>query len=431
MRFPTLAAWLDWQVGLSPKSIDLGLERVSEVWNRLGPPQLDAAVITVAGTNGKGSSVAFIEAILNAAGYRCGCYTSPHLLHYSERIQIDVEPADDASICAAFERIDKARGDIRLTYFEFGTLAALLLFADARLDALVLEVGLGGRLDAVNIVDADVALITGIALDHQAWLGNDREAIGHEKAGVMRRARPAIFSGRDIPNSVREHAAAVGANLLVAGEDYRVQRHGEQWDLVAPGQVRRALPLPGLRGAVQVENAAGALLAIDRLADRLPVDQSAVRQGLLSARVRGRFEVRPGSPTWILDVAHNAQAAQTLSDTLGGMFTQGDRLAVCGMLEDKDAAAVAAALADRFDRWYLVDLSDQPRGLDSAVLAERIVPVIGKERIVATGSPEDVLARVEADCKDGDSVVVFGSFLTVAAAMAWLDRADDHCPTSG
>lgn len=426
MRFQTLAAWLDWQAGLSPKAIDLGLERVAEVWTRLGSPSLGAPVISVAGTNGKGSSVAFAEAILTAAGYRCGCYTSPHLLHYNERIRIDGEPAADVPICEAFARIDDVRGEIRLTYFEFGTLAAMLLFADARLDALLLEVGLGGRLDAVNIIDADVALITGIALDHQGWLGGDREKIGHEKAGIMRTGRPAIFAGRDMPDSVRAYAEQVGASLLVAGEDYRVQRQGEQWELLGAGHVRRALPLPGLRADVQIENAAGALVALDCLSDRLPIDQAAARQGLLSARISGRFEVRPGTPTWILDVAHNAQAAQTLSDTLGGMFMRGQTLAVCGMLDDKDAAAVAAALAKRFDRWYLVDLSDQPRGLASATLAARMAAVVGEEALIVGGSLEGVMARVQAACTADDTVVVFGSFLTVAAAIAWLDQADSR-----
>ena len=219
MRFDNLAGWLDWQTSLYPRDIELGLERVGAVWDRLGAPALGGPVISVAGTNGKGSSVAFAEAILQAAGYRTACYSSPHLLHYNERIRLDQQAVDDGRICEAFERIDRARGDVPLTYFEFGTLAALCIFSDARPDAVILEVGLGGRLDAVNLIDPDVALITSIGLDHQDWLGSDLESIGSEKAGILRPDRPAVFSGRDMPESIRAHAARIGARLLVAGDD--------------------------------------------------------------------------------------------------------------------------------------------------------------------------------------------------------------------
>ncbi|MCB1725510.1 MAG: bifunctional tetrahydrofolate synthase/dihydrofolate synthase [Gammaproteobacteria bacterium] len=422
MRFASLTDWLDWQAGLSPKVIDLGLERAAEVWSRLNAPALAAPVITIAGTNGKGSSAAFAEAILGAAGYRCGCYTSPHLLHYNERIRIDGEAVSDRLICDAFARVDAARGDIRLTYFEFGTLAALLLFAESGLDAVVLEVGLGGRLDAVNIIDPDVALITGVALDHQDWLGQDTEAIGHEKAGIMRTDRPAVYAGSDMPHSIRRRAGAIGASLLVAGEDFHVDRGGQQWDLVGGSFTRRALPLPGMRGDMQLANAAGVLVVLGCLADRLPVDQAAVRRGLLEARVPGRFEVRPGRPTWILDVAHNPQAAATLADNLGGMYRAGQTIALCGMLADKDAAGVGAALAARFDRWCLVDLSHQPRGMDAATLAARVGPAVGDARVSACGRPEQAMAEISSSCSADDTVVVFGSFLTVAAAMAWLEE---------
>ena len=365
MRFDTLAAWLDWQAGLNPKEIELGLDRVCRVWRAMGEPALGGAVITVAGTNGKGSSVAFAEAILQAAGYRTGCYTSPHLARYNERIRIDQQAADDAMICAAFDRIDQARGDTALTYFEFGTLAALTLFADQSLDAVILEVGLGGRLDAVNLIDPDVALITSIGLDHQSWLGDDIEKIGAEKAGILRPGRPAVFSGRSMPASIRQRADEIGASLMVAGEHFSVHRHADAWDLLSAVQVRRALPNPGMRGRVQIDNAAGVLVALDTLRERLPVDQRAVRAGLLGARLHGRFEVRPGRPTWVLDVAHNPQAAAVLSEMLGDVYFPGRRIAVCGMLDDKDAAGVAQVLAQRFDAWHLVDLSGQPRGMTS------------------------------------------------------------------
>jgi len=414
---------LDWQTGLNPKSIDLGLERVRVVWERLGAPELGAPVITVAGTNGKGSSVAFAEAILQAAGYRTGCYTSPHLIRYNERIRVDQTAVADEPICAAFERIDQARGDLPLTYFEFGTLAALLIFADAGLDALVLEVGLGGRLDAVNLIDPDVALITSIGLDHQDWLGSDLESIGVEKAGIMRRDRPCVYSGRGMPRSIREQARRLGAPLKVAGEDYRVERHPNGWDLLGDGVMRRALPQPGMRGSMQIDNAAGVLVALDCLAGRLPLDQGAVRAGLLSARLAGRFEVRPGQPTWVLDVAHNPQAAAVLNDMLGDYFTRGRRLAVCGMLDDKDAAGVADALAGRFDAWHLVDLSDEPRGQSATRLAQKIRPVLGGVAVRTGSTVDETLAAIAAEAAADDLVVIFGSFLTVGRALAWLDSA--------
>jgi dihydrofolate synthase/folylpolyglutamate synthase len=421
MRFRTLAAWLDWQAGLNARSIDLGLDRVRAVWVRLGSPPLGAPVLTVAGTNGKGSSVAFAEAILKAGGYRTGSYTSPHLVHYNERIRIGQLPVDDDVICNAFERVDQARGDATLTYFEFGTLAALAIFADAGLDAIVLEVGLGGRLDAVNLVDPDVALITSIGLDHQDWLGSDLEAIGAEKAGIMRSGRPCVYSGREMPQSIRGQAESLGARLLVAGDDYRVERHPQSWDLLGEGFTRHALPLPGMRGPVQVDNAAGVLVALGCLGGRLPLDQAAVREGLLSARLAGRFEVRPGRPTWVLDVAHNPQAATVLSEMLGDYFTRGRRLAVCGMLEDKDAAGVAEALRRRFDAWYLVDLSDRGRGQSAARLAQRIQPVLGEVPVHIGSSVAATLADVQRQASVDDLVVVFGSFLTVGDAVAWLD----------
>jgi len=425
MRFRTLAAWLDWQAGLSPTAIALGLERVRTVWHRLGAPPLGGTVITVAGTNGKGSSVAFAEAILQAAGYRTGCYTSPHLIRYNERIRVDQVVVDDATLCAVFERIDQSRGDVPLTYFEFGTLAALCIFAEAELDAVILEVGLGGRLDAVNLIDPDVALITGIGLDHQDWLGSDLEAIGREKAGIMRTGRPVVFSGRAIPASVRAHARQINAGLLVAGEDYRIEVHAQAWDLLSNDLVRHALPLPGMRGRIQVENAAGVLMALGCVAERLPVDQRAVRAGLLSARVAGRFEVRPGRPSWVLDVAHNPQAAEVLSDMLGDWFTPGRRIAVCGMLADKDAAGVARALAGRFDIWYLLDLAGESRGQSAEQLAGQLRPALGDTPIETVASMERAISEIAAHAGRDDVVVIFGSFLTVGAAMQCLDAASD------
>lgn len=430
MRFDTLAGWLDWQARLNPKSIELGLERVDAVWRALDVPDFTCPIVTVAGTNGKGSSVAFAEAILQSGGYRTGCYSSPHLIHYNERIRIDQLPVDDAAICDAFDAIDQARGEVSLTYFEFGTLAAFCLFAREPLDALVLEIGLGGRLDAVNLLDPDVALITSIGLDHQAWLGDDLEQIGSEKAGILRAGRPAVFSGRDMPASIAARAEQLGVDLRVAGKHFAVVRRAESWDLQCEQRPRRALPLPTMRGARQVDNAAGVLVALDCVADRLPLDQRAIRGGLLAANLPGRFEVRPGQPTWVLDVAHNPQAAGVLSDLLGDFFVPGQRLAVCGVLEDKDAAGIARALAGRFDAWHLVDLSAQPRGLSAQALAAAIAAETEEIPVLAQGALEQVLAGVSAQAGPDDVIVVFGSFLTVGATLAWLDDRDAGIPAA-
>lgn len=428
MAFTTVAEWLEWQTGLNPRGIELGLQRVRSVWEALGAPSLGVPVLTVAGTNGKGSSVAFAEAILAAGGYRVGCYTSPHLQRYNERIRLGGQPVSDEVLCATFARIDAARGDTPLTYFEFGTLAALLVFADASLDAIVLEVGLGGRLDAVNLVDADVALITQIDLDHQDWLGPDRESIGFEKAGIMRTGRPAVHSGAEMPASIQAHASAVGAQLFAAGRDFRVVQRPDAWDLVCTSELtsRRALNPPGLRGRTQVANAAGVLVALDCLRHRLPLTQQAIRAGLLQARSPGRFEVRPGEPTWILDVAHNPGAARSLDALLADHYCPGERVAVFGMLADKAVEAVAAVIAGRFARWHLLDLGDQARGLSAAALGERLcgVPGIDTRQLEIEADRAATLDAVAGRYGVGDVVVVFGSFLTVGAAMDWLDARE-------
>ncbi|MCB1772842.1 MAG: bifunctional tetrahydrofolate synthase/dihydrofolate synthase [Gammaproteobacteria bacterium] len=421
MRFDNLDAWLAWQAGLNPRTIDLGLDRVREVWRELGSPSLGAPVITIAGTNGKGSSVAVTEAILQQGGYRTACYTSPHLQRYNERIRVDRTPVDDDTLCKAFERIDRARGDIALTYFEFGTLAALWIFAAAGVDAIVLEVGLGGRLDAVNLVDSDVALIAQVGLDHQDWLGDNIEAIGREKAGIMRPGRPAVYSGSDMPDSIATYAGQVGAGLLVNGRHYRVERHDETWDLLAEQVEYRGLPRPAMHGAMQIDNAAGVLVALDALRARLPLERPAIDAGLQSARLAGRFDVRPGHPTWILDVAHNPQAAARLDDMLGEHAAGGHRTAVFGALGDKDVAGIGRALRERFERWCLVDLSAQPRGLSAGALAERLAGVVDSDRLQLCGDVATTLDRLAAGAAADDMFVVFGSFLTVGAAMDWID----------
>ncbi len=416
MRFTTLDDWLRWQESLNPKEIELGLDRVRAVWARLSPQPPAFTVVTVAGTNGKGSSVAMLDSILRCARHRVGAYTSPHLLRYNERVRIDGAEADDAALMAAFDAVDRARQDLPLTYFEFGTLAALWLFREAAVDIAVLEVGLGGRLDAVNIVDADVALITSIGIDHVDWLGPDRESIGREKAGILRPGRPAVCSDPQPPASVSAHAAEIGAPLYRVGIEfsYRTEAGGWRWD--GWDQVRAGLPWPALRGSTQLQNAAGVLAVLALLADRFPVDQGAVRDGLLGVVLPGRFQVLPGAVTWIFDVSHNPDGARVLAENLRCRSCAGRTLAVVGMLADKDVESVVRALTPHVDIWYTGGLSGT-RAMSGLVVAER-VRAAGVTAVQAFNDIAQACERAQSEAREGDRVVVFGSFHTVAEAMA-------------
>lgn len=417
MRFQTLDQWLSWQEGLHPSAIDLGLERVRTVLHGLDHPRLGCPVITVAGTNGKGSSVAMLEAIYLAAGYRVGAYTSPHLLRYNERIRIDGEPVADRSLMDAFAHIDQVRGHTSLTYFEFGTLAAIEIFAAAAPDVVILEVGLGGRLDAVNVLDADVALITPIALDHADWLGNDRESIGREKAGVMRRGRPAVCGDPDPPASLQQTADALGARLYRLGQDFSALDQDSQWRWRCDDRIRDALPPPALRGVFQRDNAAAVLMVVELLAARLPVSQAHVREGLANVRVPGRFQVVAGAVPLILDVAHNPQAAQALAASLSAWSMPGEVYAVTAVMADKDIQAMFSAMAGVVDHWCLTTVA-LPRAATAAHLDEilqRAVPGAASEQYPDVAA---ALRALESRLRPHDRVVVFGSFYTVAAALA-------------
>jgi dihydrofolate synthase / folylpolyglutamate synthase len=421
-RFPSLADWLAWQETLHPNAIDLGLERLQRTLARLSWRRPACPVITVAGTNGKGSCVALTARILSEAGYRVGTFTSPHLLRYNERIAIDGVEVADAALIDAFERIDAARGDDTLTFFEFNAAAALLIFADTQPDAVVLEVGLGGRLDAVNIVDADVALVTSIDLDHCDWLGADRETIGREKAGIFRAGRPAIFGARDMPASIRESAQQLGADLQQLGRDFNWIRSGERWTWQGRVGEQRDLPPPALHGEIQYDNAAAVLAALEALALRLRVPRSAIERGLQTVTLPGRFQVvqkqSPRPIEWILDVAHNPAAARTLAAQLAARESHGRTIAVCGVLGDKDVEGIVTALRDSFDAWIVVGLQG-PRALAPEVLAARARAVgVDVEAVVA-----DVVTgclAAEAMAQPGDRIVVFGSFLTVGPALGRL-----------
>lgn len=414
-RFDNLAAWLDWQAGLHPSAIDLGLDRVRAVAGHMGLLQPTAHVLAVAGTNGKGSVIAIMESVLLAHGCRVASYTSPHILAYNERIRLDGVPQDDAAICGAFHRVDMARSGQTLTYFEFGTLAALDIFARARPDVMLLEVGLGGRLDAVNVIDADIALVTSIDLDHCAWLGNDRETIGREKAGIFRHDRPAICADRQPPASLQATAAAVGARWLQLGEQFDARRSGQGWDFCCDGQRFRDLPLPAIAGDHQLDNAAAALAAILQLADEVPVDARAFAAGLQQVQLPGRCQVIEGEVETIVDVAHNPASARVLANFLQSRPSTGRCRAVLGMLDDKDVPGFVTVLAPAVDDWCLAGL-DGERGLSAAGLARRFPDVVTPANLAVDVA--QALGWIQSVSRPGDRVVVCGSFQTVAAAMA-------------
>ena len=404
---------------LHPREIDLGLERVREVAARMGLERMAFPILTVGGTNGKGSTVAMLEAILRAAGYRTGAYTSPHLIDYNERVCIDGASVDDGALCAAFERIEAARGPVSLTYFEFGTLAAVELFRGARLDVAVLEVGMGGRLDAVNVWDADAAVVASVGIDHVQWLGPDREAIGREKAGIFRPGRPAIVGDPDPPASLVEHAERIGAQLLRVGREFGFERGQDGWTFRAGARLRAGLPYPALRGDFQLYNAAGALMALDAVAARLPVDQGQVRAGLLGMRLAGRFQTLPGRPLRVLDVAHNVPAAAALAATLRQQPVAGRTVAVLGMLKDKPIAEVAAQLAPLVDGWHVATL-DVARGARSAELAAALRTAGVTAPIREFADVTDAYRAAEAAAGVDDRILVFGSFYTVGGILAQL-----------
>ena len=418
MSARTLGQWLDHIGRQHPDAIALGLDRVREVLARLDAT-IACPVITVAGTNGKGSVCAMLESVLRASGKRVGLYTSPHILRYNERVRIDGREAEDRPLSDAFAAVEEARRGIALTYFEFGTLAAFRIFAQESLDALVLEVGLGGRLDAVNVLDADCAVITGIALDHMDYLGGTREDIGREKAGIFRPDRPAVVAEPDLPASVEEAARRLGAHLLRLDSEFGYREHPGQWDYWGPGGRRAALAYPALRGARQIRNAAAALAALDALHEPLPVSMQDVRRGLSEVTLAGRFQVLPGRPRIVLDVAHNPEAAQALAANLGASGFAAQTIAVFGMVRDKDIAGVVRQLAPRVTRWHLASLGG-PRGASAADLARALAAEGVPAPRMEHPSPAAALDAARREAGENDKIVAFGSFLTVAAVMQSL-----------
>jgi dihydrofolate synthase/folylpolyglutamate synthase len=423
-RQRTLSDWLAYVETLHPRPIAMGLDRVAAVARRLSI-RIDCPVLTVGGTNGKGSTCAMLEAIYRHAGFRTGLYMSPHLARFNERVCIGGEEADDAGLVAAFAAVEVAReaapdgGDpTPLTYFEFGTLAALRLFSQARLDALILEVGLGGRLDAVNIVDADVAVVTTVDIDHVDYLGTTREDIGREKAGIFRAGKQAICGDADPPRSLLVHAQAIGAPLWRIGIDYTYAAEGTQWRYQGPAGGRYGLPFPALRGAHQLANAATALAAVDALRERLPASANAVREGLVHVALAGRFQVLPGRPAIVLDVAHNPHAARVLADALFAMGYFPRTLGVFGMLADKDIEGVVRALSPRIDAWYVAPLPG-PRGASAPRIESALLDAgVARDAVRAFSDVGKAFEAARSDANEADRIAAFGSFLTVAAALA-------------
>ncbi len=418
MQLPeTLDGWLGLLEVRHGQSIQLGLDRVRAVRDALQLPQT-CPVFTVGGTNGKGSTCALLEAVLLAAGYRVGLYTSPHLLRYNERVRINGREADDAVLVDAFAEVERARGEIPLTYFEHGTLAAWVAFCRAGLDAIILEVGLGGRLDAVNVFEPDCAIVTSVAMDHMDYLGDSREAIGFEKAGIFRAGRPAICGDPLPPESLVAHANAIGAKLSVSGRDFGFSGDQNQWAFwIAGGSRRGGLAYPALRGANQLLNAAAVMAACEAVRDLIPVPMQAIRQGFMLVELPGRFQVMPGRPTVVLDVAHNPQAAGVLNENLASMGFFPETWAVIGMLSDKDVAGVVRLLRDRIDHWLVASLPG-PRGLDAAKLAAILQEVGVSGEIAEFDSPSAAYEVAVGRAAEGDRIVIFGSFLTVADVMA-------------
>lgn len=418
MRFTDLQSWLDWQESLHPKSIDLGLGRVRAVLAQMGFGRPAPCVLTVGGTNGKGSVCAYLEAMLQSAGYQSGCFTSPHLQRYNERIRVGGRCMTDTQIVEAFARIDAARAGSSLTFFEWSALAALSMFDAAGVDVAVLEVGLGGRLDAVNAVDADVAAVVSVGLDHCEWLGTTVDAIAREKAGIFRAGRPAVFGSRRMPVAVADAAQSKHARLSRLGVDFDFVERPDGWDYVGLGSRRRGLPLPGIVGAAQLANAATALAVLESAEPGVLVPDEAVCAGLAQARLAGRFQVVGEKPEWVLDVAHNPDAARVLADGLAARRQPDRTIAVCGILADKDVEGIAAALGGVVNVWIAAGLHG-PRAQSPQVLAARLQAVTA-----ATVTPAaDVAAGCDAArriARPGDRVVVFGSFQTVGPALAWL-----------
>jgi dihydrofolate synthase/folylpolyglutamate synthase len=418
MRFATLNEWLQWQQTLHPNKIDLGLERVQAVLDRLALRQPPFRVLTVAGTNGKGSSVALLSCVLRAAGWRVGTFTSPHLFQYNERICVQGAAIADEQLLHCFTAIDAARGDTSLTYFEFCTLAGLLHFAHQGCDVAVLEVGLGGRLDAVNAVDGDGALVVNVGIDHRRWLGDTREAIGREKAGVFRSGRPAVIADRQPPESVRQYAAAIGAPLVCLGEHFDWRERAERWHYLGPTRTWLSLPRPALSGRFQLDNSAGVLALLEALPWHWRVPLAAVRRGLREVKLSGRLQrVERAGVEWVLDVAHNAPGAVQLAQELERMPPRRGTWALFAAMQDKDLAGMIQPLLRLVDDWWVCPLDSTRAAAPEDIQA--LLQASGAQ-VHCAASIDEGCQAIARQASPGDRVVVFGSFYLVGPALQAL-----------
>ena len=432
----TLSDWLAHLEGLHPKGqagIVLGLDRIRLVKEALGQTRY-CPVIVVGGTNGKGSTCAYLENIIVHAGYKLGCYTSPHLQDYNERVRLNGLPVTDDALCAAFARVEAARlqaGNVALTYFEFGTLAAWEVFAAAEVEAVILEVGLGGRLDAVNVYESDISIVTTVALDHTDWLGNDRESIGFEKAGIYRSGKPAFCADPHPPQTLLDHAAAIGADLRLIGRDFGFERPSAEtnenrlqwrwWCRSGDHLIKRALAYPGLRGPTQLYNASVALAALEALGNQLPVAMQAIRPGLIETELVGRCQVVPGKPAIVLDVGHNPQAVKVLADNLSSMGFFDRTHAVVGMLNDKDIAGALLPLKGKVDYWHAATLAGV-RGTSAVTVKGIIVAAQLGGEVICYDSPQAAMQAAKGQAGESDRIFAFGSFHTVAGALEVLRK---------
>ena len=418
-----LSEWLQWQESLHLSSIDLGLERICHVANKLNLLQLPFAVISIAGTNGKGSSTAMLQAIYQQSGYKTGVYTSPHLLRYNERITIDGKEASDNAICGAFEKIDKARGEITLTYFEFATLAAAILFVDENINVAIFEVGLGGRLDAVNLWDADVALITSIAIDHESWLGNNRNDIAIEKAGIMRHDRPVICGDKHPPETIASEAQRIGASLIQRNRDFslsipdNVSKSNKkwQWHNLLEGTTE-TFDLPKLKGLFQLDNAANVIAVIQHLQHKLPVSHHSINQGLKTANIIGRLQHISSCPDILLDVAHNPHAAEQLAIYLKTHPVAGKTVAIFSVFIDKDLTGIVTPLIPFINEWHIVDLEGE-RGQPGTAIQLKLQKIAPKLSVILHKNFKKTTQELKNTLKCKDRVVAFGSFLVVSQVL--------------
>jgi len=423
-RFDSLADWLDWQEGFHPRSIDLGLERAAAVFNGLNPKAIKPPTIIVAGTNGKGSCIAFLEAIYRAQGYRVGAYTSPHILKYNERIRIDGQSVSDDMICQAFERIDAVRDEVSLSYFEFGTLAALDIFWRSELDIQLLEVGLGGRLDAVNIIDSDVSLITSICIDHVDWLGETRDAIAYEKAGVFRERVSAVIGDLNPPESLLSCAVENHTPLFRINHEFNVHKRQGSWDWKCMTKKQReylSLPEPALKGEHQYRNAASVLMAVTEMEELLPVNEKSIHTGLQNIHLKGRFQFIDADIPVLLDVAHNTQAVSSLVDYLLKNFSDTKIHAVFSMMKDKDITGVIDIIKPVIKHWFIAPLSN-PRAASEALMQDCFRDCNVENVTFGYKDFTETYAAAEENSEGSDLILIFGSFYLVSEYLAKLEN---------